>query len=1014
MSVYDLTAYEVIQDRDLSDLKSRGILLKHKKSGARVLLMKNDDENKVFSVGFRTPPSDSTGVPHIMEHSVLCGSREFPVKDPFVELVKGSLNTFLNAMTYPDKTVYPVASCNDKDFQNLMHVYMDAVFYPNIYQSDKTFRQEGWSYHLDDPDGELTLSGVVYNEMKGAFSSPEGVLDRVILNSLFPDTSYANESGGDPEVIPELTYGQFLDFHRKYYHPSNSYIYLYGDMDMEEKLRWLDEKYLSAFDAIEVDSAIRYQQPFAEMKEIVQEYSIASDESVSDNTYLSYNKVIGTSLDEKLYLAFQILDYALLSAPGAPLKKALLDAGIGKDIMGSYDNGVYQPIFSVIAKNANMEQKEAFIRVIEDTLKNIAENGIDQKALRAGINYHEFRFREADFGNYPRGLMYGLQLYDSWLYDEEKPFIHMEAIPTFEFLKSQVETGYFEDLIRTYLLDNTHGSIVIIRPEQGRTARMDRELAKKLQSYKDSLTPEEIQKLVQDTKELEEYQEEESAPEDLEKIPVLKREDISRDIAPVYNDEKEIGGVKMVHHNVETNGIGYVTLMFDLSGIKEEKLPYVGILQSVLGIIDTANYEYGELFNEINVHTGGIGTSLELYTDVTKVKEKEFRATFEMKGKALYPKMDVLLSMMREILMESKLDDEKRLKEILAMLKSRLQMSFLSSGHTTAALRSLSYTSPIAKFKDDTDGIGYYETVKAIEEDFEGHKEELIRSLKAIAAKIFRADNMMVSYTSSAEGLEPMEKAFAAVGGRLNDAAESGLSDAGAVQSAPSDPAADGQDAQAQDTAAGTVGGVTVDEVSGPCILHCRKRNEGFKTSSKVQYVARTGNFIDGGAEYTGALQILKVILSYDYLWQNIRVKGGAYGCMSSFNRIGEGYLISYRDPNLKKTMEIYEGVVDYLKNFNVSDRDMNKFIIGTISNIDRPMNPAAKGSRSMNLYMNRVSEEMIRKERAQILDADQADIRALAEVLEAMLKENSLCVIGSEEKIEENREMFMEVKTLS
>ena len=996
MSIYDLTAYEVIQDKELSDLKSQGILLKHKKSGARVLLMENDDENKVFAIGFRTPPSDSTGVPHIMEHSVLCGSKEFPVKDPFVELVKGSLNTFLNAMTYPDKTVYPVASCNDKDFQNLMHVYMDAVFYPNIYQNDKTFRQEGWSYHLDDPDGELTLSGVVYNEMKGAFSSPEGVLDRVILNSLFPDTSYANESGGDPEVIPELTYEQFLDFHRKYYHPSNSYIYLYGDMDMEEKLRWLDENYLSDFDQIQVDSAIRYQQPFTGMKEIVQEYSIASDENISDNTYLSYNKVIGTSLDEKLYLAFQILDYALLSAPGAPLKKALLDAGIGKDIMGSYDNGVYQPIFSVIAKNANMEQKEEFIHVIEDTLKNIAEKGIDRKALRAGINYHEFRFREADFGNYPRGLMYGLQLFDSWLYDEEKPFIHMEAIPTFEFLKSQVETGYFEDLIRTYLLDNTHGSIVIIRPEQGRTARMDRELAEKLQSYKDSLSPEEVENLVSATKELEAYQEEESAPEDLEKIPVLHREDISREIAPIYNDEKEIDGVKMVHHNVETNGIGYVTLMFDLSGIKEEKLPYVGILQSVLGIIDTTNYEYGELFNEINVHTGGIGTSLELYTDVTKVKEKDFRATFEIKGKALYPKMDVLLSMMREILMESKLDDEKRLKEILSMLKSRLQMSFLSSGHTTAALRSLSYTSPIAKFKDDTDGIGYYEVVKEIEEDFEGHKEELIRSLKAIAAKIFRADNMMISYTSAEEGLEPMKNAFAAVGSRLNDTADAGA-----------DADAAGADVQNADAGA-------ADEVSGPCILHCRKRNEGFKTSSKVQYVARTGNFIDAGAEYTGALQILKVILSYDYLWQNIRVKGGAYGCMSNFNRIGEGYLISYRDPNLKKTMDVYEGVVEYLKNFNVSDRDMNKFIIGTISNIDRPMNPSAKGSRSMNLYMNRVTEEMIREERAQILDADQADIRALAKVLEAMLSEHSLCVIGSEEKIEENKDMFMEVRTLS
>ena len=496
------------------------------------------------------------------------------------------------------------------------------------------------------------------------------------------------------------------------------------------------------------------------MREVVQEYSITSDESEADNTYLSYNKVIGTSLDEKLYLAFQILDYALLSAPGAPLKKALVDAGIGKDIMGSYDNGIYQPIFSVIAKNANMEQKEDFVRVIEDTLRNIVENGMDKKALRAGINYYEFRFREADFGNYPRGLMYGLQLFDSWLYDEEKPFIHMQAISTFEFLKNQVDTDLDRCVIRKYLLDNTHGAVVIIRPERGRTARMDKELAEKLQAYKESLSAEEVEKLVNATQELEQYQEEESSPEDLAKIPVLKREDISRDIAPIFNEEMEMDGVKVVHHNVETNGIGYVTLMFDLSGIREELLPYVGILQSVLGIIDTNNYEYGELFNEINVNTGGIGTSLELYTDVTKVKEKEFRATFEMKGKALYPKMNVMFKMMREILMESRLDDEKRLKEILAMLKSRLQMSFLSSGHTTAALRALSYTSPMAKFKDDTDGIGFYETVRMIEEDFDSHKAELIHNLKEISQRIFRADNMMVSCTAAKEGLAAVQEAF--------------------------------------------------------------------------------------------------------------------------------------------------------------------------------------------------------------------------------------------------------------
>ena len=976
MGIFDLNAYEVVLTEDLPDLKSKGYLLKHKKSGARVLLMENDDENKVFTIGFRTPPSDSTGVPHIMEHSVLCGSRDFPVKDPFVELVKGSLNTFLNAMTYPDKTVYPVASCTDKDFQNLMHVYMDAVFYPNIYQHDEIFRQEGWSYKLDEPDGKLEYNGVVYNEMKGAFSSPEGVLDRVILNSLFPDTSYAYESGGDPEEIPNLTYEQFLDFHRKYYHPSNSYIYLYGDMDMEEKLKWLDENYLCEFDAAEVDSEICFQKPFDKMIEVEKTYSISSEETEEENTYLSYNKVIATSLDEKLYQAFQILDYALLSAPGAPLKKALMDAGIGKDIMGSYDNGIYQPIFSIIAKNAEPQQKEQFVQVIEDTLRKIVEDGIDRKALEAGINYHEFRFREADFGNYPKGLMYGLDLFDSWLYDEKKPFIHMQAIPTFAFLKEQIGTRYFEDLIQKWILDNSHGSMVIVKPERGRTARMDRELDEKLQTYKAGLSPDEVEKLARDTAELIVYQESEDAREDMEKIPVLGREDISREIAPICNEERVCGGIPMVYHNVETNGIGYVTLLFDLSGVPEEKLPYVGMLQAVLGIIDTTHYEYGELFNEINVHTGGIGTSLELYPDVTKVKEKEFRATFEMKGKALYPKMDVLFKMMREILTESKLEDEKRLKEILSMLKSRLQMSFLSSGHTTAALRALSYSSPLSKFKDDTDGIGYYEAVKEIEEHFEEKKEELIANLKELAARIFRADNLMISYTAAPEGLDAVEKEM--------EMFKNGLFER-----------TDG------------------DEQENRCILHCVKRNEGFKTSSKVQYVARTGNFIDGGAAYSGALHILKVILSYDYLWQNIRVKGGAYGCMCNFNRIGEGYLISYRDPNLEKTIDVYEKVTEYLRNFEADDRDMNKYIIGTISNIDRPMNPSAKGTRSMNLYMNHVTEEMIKKEREEILNAGQEEIRALADVVAAMLAADQLCVIGSEEKIEEQKALFGEVRTL-
>lgn len=967
MKTENCKAYELLRKEDLTGIKSTGYLLKHKKSGARVLLVENDDNNKVFSIGFRTPPSDSTGVPHIMEHSVLCGSKNFPAKDPFVELVKGSLNTFLNAMTYPDKTVYPVASCNDKDFQNLMHVYMDAVLYPNIYKHEEIFRQEGWSYKLEAKEDKLAYNGVVYNEMKGAFSSPEGVLDRVVLNTLFPDTTYANESGGDPEVIPNLTYEQFLDFHRTYYHPSNSYIYLYGDMDMEEKLNWLDEEYLSQYDVAAVDSEIHLQKPFEKMVEKEIPYSIASEEPEKENTYLSYNKVIGTSLDKELYLAFQILDYALLSAPGAPLKKALTDAGIGKDIIGSYDNGIYQPIFSVIAKNAEPEQKEAFVQTIEDVLLGIVKNGIDKTALEAGINYHEFRYREADFGSYPKGLMYGLQMMDSWLYDENEPFMHIEALDTFEFLKKQVQSRYFEELIQKYLLENTHGAIVTVKPEKGRTARMDRELDERLQVYKNSLTEAEQEALVEKTKALEEYQSVPDREEDIQKIPVLKIGDISREIEPVRNEEMKFGKIPVVFHEIDTNGIGYVDLMFDLSGIPEEKLPYVGILQSVLGIIDTENYEYGQLFNEINMHTGGIGTSLELYNDVTHIKEKEFKATFEIKAKALYSQLPVAFSMMGEILTASKLNDTARIREILAMLKSRLLMKFQSSGHTTAALRALSYASPSAKFKDMTNGIEFYQVVADIEEHFEEKKDALSLELQSLAKQIFCADHMMISYTAERDGLEDMESLTKQLVAKL--------------------PIGSGE------------------EVA--CIIHCEKKNEGFKTASKVQYVARTGNFIDNGATYTGALQILKVILSYDYLWQNVRVKGGAYGCMSNFNRIGEGYMVSYRDPNLKRTMDVYEGVVEYLENFTVSDRDMNKYIIGTISNLDQPMTPASKGDRSMNLYMNHVSEEMICKERAEVLDAGQENIRALATVVKAMLAADQICVIGGEDKIEENKEMF-------
>lgn len=973
MKLTDLNAYEVLEQRPLDDLHSEGCILRHKKSGARIAVIANDDDNKVFYVGFRTPPEDSTGVPHIIEHTVLCGSDKYPVKDPFVELVKGSLNTFLNAMTYPEKTIYPVASCNDKDFQNLMSVYMDAVFHPNIYKYQEIFKQEGWHYELEDEDSPITINGVVYNEMKGAFSSADDVLQRQILNSLFPDTPYRNESGGDPDFIPDLTYEAYLDFHRRYYHPCNSYIYLYGDMDVAEKLRWLDEEYLSHYKKITIDSAIREQKPFAKPVELVKKYPISSTETEEDNTYLSYNLVVGTVLDKKLYLAFDILDYALVSAPGAPVKKALLDAGIGKDITGGYDSGTMQPIFSFIAKNANGSQKEEFLSVIRETLKQQVKDGIDKKALLAGINGSEFRYREADFGQFPKGLLYGIQCLDSWLYDDMQPFMHLEASETYRFLKEQVKTDYFEQLIQTYLLDNPHASVVVIEPEKGLNAKKEEQLAKKLAAYKESLSKEEIQQLIADTKHLKQYQEEPSPREDLEKIPMLCREDMKREAAPLINQEREVDGVTVIHHSMFSNGIAYLRFLFDIRDFAVEDIPYVGLLKYVLGYVDTEHYGYAELSNEINIHTGGIGCSFGVYPHMSG--EEQMKVMFEVKTKVLMEELPEAGKLITEMIKTSILSDEKRLLEILGQLKSRLQASLSSVAHSVASMRAMSYFSRAAYYQDAVGGILFEQKIADLAEHFEEKKADLIAKLEELTRRIFTPERMSVSVVCE-------EKDFEAVGREIGQLKQALYPSEGtAVRNLP------------------------------PLVLE--QKNEGFTDASKVQYVARTGNFKRHGFEYNGALRILKVIMGYDYLWINIRVKGGAYGCMNSYMRNGDTYFVSYRDPNLEKTNEIYDGIPEYLENFTADERDMTKYIIGTVSDLDTPLNPNAKGARSMTALLQGITQEDLQRERDEVIGATEKDIRALKDMIASVLEEHNLCVIGNEEKLNEQKELFTELKNI-
>lgn len=971
MTIHDLAEYEILDEHRVEDVQSDGFILRHKKSGARIAILSNNDDNKVFYIGFRTPPEDETGVPHIIEHTTLCGSKKFPVKDPFIELAKGSLNTFLNAMTYPDKTVYPVASCNDQDFKNLMDVYLDAVFNPNITKYEEIFKQEGWHYELTGRDDELKINGVVYNEMKGAYSSPDEVLSSQIYRSLFPDNTYSKDSGGNPEYIPKLTYEAYLDFYHKYYHPSNSYIYLYGDMDVVERLVWLDKEYLSLYDYKKVNSEINKQPAFDEIKNVEAQYSITMDDSQENKTYLSYNRVVGDTLDEMLYQAFDVLDYALVSSPGAPVKQALIDAGIGDDVYGSYDAGILQPVFSFVAKNANASQADEFESIIENTLKEVVKTGINKEALLAGINSSEFKFREADFGQFPKGLLFGLNCLDSWLFDDMKPFIHLECLGTFAKLRKAVDTDYFEKLIQEYLLDNTHGSSVTVKPKRGLGNEREEALAKELSDYKASLSDEEIKKLIEDTEHLKKYQEEPSSDEDLRKLPMLTRADMKKNAMPFSNIEDELLDVKVVRHDIESNGIDYISFLFDAGDFAQSELGYLGFFTNALGLVNTEKYSYTDLANATNIYTGGISTGTASHPDIKDRNNFVFK--FEVKLKVLEKNLDKALELMQQMLLASDFFDTKRLGEIVAQIKARLQANLSSSGHLVAAMRSMSSFSRYALYQDELKGVAFYRSICRIEKELSESPKSVSDKLAAIARKLFARNRMLISFTGNNEAYGNAKPSLKKVIAGFNK----------------------------------------MSAIGNQAEVHFNTAKEAFIDASQIQYVAKTGDFICEGYEYTGALRLLRIILSYDYLWINVRVKGGAYGCMNTFLRSGESYFVSYRDPNLSDTLDVYDRIPEYIKSFSPDERDMTKYIIGTFSALDTPMNPEAKGSRSLSAYLEGITYEQIQKERNEILNAQPEDIRSLAELVEAVLKKDSICVIGNENMIKESAGLFENVEKL-
>lgn len=970
MRVEDLKAYEVLEKREIKDIDSVTYLCRHKKTGAKVALISNDDDNKVFYIGFRTTPTNSTGVPHIMEHSVLCGSKNFPLKDPFVELVKGSLNTFLNAMTYSDKTVYPVASCNDKDFQNLMHVYLDSVFYPNIYTNEAIFRQEGWHYELNE-EGELTYNGVVYNEMKGALSTADSILWREVPSQLYPDTTYGVESGGDPENIPDLTYEEFLNFHRTYYHPSNSYIYLYGDMDMAEKLQFIDEQYLSNFDALEVHSEITSQDPFAAPVHVVKPVPISEGDSAEDSTYLVQAYACGDTMDRELYLATKILDFALCSVPGAPLKKALVDRKLGKDIFSMYDNGIKQPFFGIVSKGIDLSKEAEFRSAVKDELTKIVTEGFDEKALLSAINYFEFKYREADFGTTPKGLMYGLNMFDSWLYDDSKPFIHIEANDTFAALKKKAKEGYFEGLIKKYLLDNPHCVEMVLQPEEGLTAKNENKLKEKLAGIKAAMSEEELQAVRDMQARLDAFRETEDSPEDIAKLPLLQREDLTREAQKIYNKELTLGKIPALHHDVFTNGIGYFRLIFTMKDIPEEYLPYLAILKGCYCNVDTEHYTYGDLCSEINMVTGEIFVAQNNYGSV--IVPDGYRLTMEVCTKALYENLPKSVELMEELILTTKIQDTKRLKELLEENISKCRDSMQQYSHGVAIERALSYGNVSNLLDEKLSGIDMYRFALDLNEHFEERKEDLVQKLETLVKMIYRPENLMIDFTGDLEALKTLQAPVEDLMTRL----------------------------------------YTCEVPKGSIDVVPVKKNEGFTTSGQVTYVCRAGNFKKKGLPYTGALVVLRVMMGYEYLWTNIRVKGGAYGCMCNFGVDGNSYFCSYRDPNLGQTIDVYEKAAEFIENYEADERTMTQYIIGAISDLDVPTTAAGKGHRSRGAYMTGRTQEMMQQARDQVLNATPEDIRGLAKYIRAFMEDDFLCVVGNEQKIKAESDKFATIEKL-
>lgn len=966
--------FELLRDEHIEEINTRARIWRHKKSGAELLSLENDDENKVFGISFRTPPEDSTGVAHIMEHSVLGGSRKYRVKEPFVELVKGSLQTFLNAFTASDKTIYPVASTNLQDFYNLVDVYLDAVFFPLITRHH--LEQEGWHYELDSVDGPLTFKGVVFNEMKGAFSSPDSLLYRYSFHSLFPENAYAHESGGDPEAIPDLTYEQFKNFHTTYYHPSNSLIFFYGDDDPEERLRLLEE-YLAEFDLQVVDAQVELQLAFAEAKRLVYPYSVddSSDNGRTPKSLVQMNWALPQFEDATLVMALSVLSYALVSTQASPLRKALIDSGLGEDVTGGgLSTSTRQMTFAVGMKGVAPENVDKVEGLITETLEILADQGLEPDMVEAALNTIEFSLRENNTGSYPRGLSLLFSALDTWSYGRDPLLPLRYEAPLSDVKQLLLEDGaYLQELIRHYLLDNQHRTTVILEPDSHLAkVKVELEMAR-LDAARAGMTPEDLQMVVENTQELKRLQETPDSPQALATLPMLTLDDLDREIKTIPIEASEIAGSTVLYHDLFTNGIAYIDVGFDLQTLPQDLLPFVGLLGNLLLSMGTEKEDFVKLSQRIGRKTGGIGSST--FTSAVHAADSDV-AMFFLSGKATMDQTEDLIEILRDILLTASLDNPERFKQIVLRAKASSESSLIPAGHAVVNSRLKAHFSRTDWVSEQIGGLDYLFFLRRLVEEIEADWPAVLERLEALRHYVINRDSMLVNVTLDSENWQALAPQLADL-----------------ISALPQKH--------------------SVREIWTPAPFAV---NEGLTIPAQVNYVGKGANLYDLGYELHGSISVITNFLRTTWLWEKVRVQGGAYGAFNSFNKeTGTYNYLSYRDPNFASTLKAYDDTVDFLRKVDLAEDELTKNIIGAIGTLDAYQLPDAKGFTSMVRYLLGKTDEERQQYRDEVLGTTLSDFRAFADVLEAVNQKGHVVVMGSTDTIAKANipESWLEVLTV-